>query len=194
MRGCSIRCFTAQGGRQTDLNVDPRYPFELQSRFLSDIPAVRRAAWCGPLHGACYGVGTLSSVLAAAIRFYGCWLRQPTGSAPRPPWVWCKGLRVVVVRQRGCGPGDGGSTTVASKPAGGSGASLRASVDYMLDVLPWMEVLTTALKGTGDCAEVTWRFLGLSIPGWTAIFFSLLVIVGLVMLLRPPRKPEWIQG
>ena len=68
------------------------------------------------------------------------------------------------------------------------------SVDYMLDVLPWMEVLTTALKGTGDCAEVTWRFLGLSIPGWTAIFFSLLVIVGLVMLLRSPRKPEWIQG
>lgn len=68
------------------------------------------------------------------------------------------------------------------------------SVDYMLDVLPWMEVLTTALKGTGDCAEVTWRFLGLSIPGWTAIFFLLLVIVGLVMLFRPPRKPEWIQG
>lgn len=68
------------------------------------------------------------------------------------------------------------------------------SVDYMLDVLPWMEVLTIALNGTGDCAEVTWRFLGLSIPGWTAIFFSLLVIVGLVLLFWPPKKPEWIQG
>ncbi|MFN2362131.1 MAG: disulfide bond formation protein B [Marinobacter sp.] len=68
------------------------------------------------------------------------------------------------------------------------------SVDYMLDVLPWMEVLTTALKGTGDCAEVTWRFLGLSIPGWTAVFFTLLVITGLVMLFGRRKKSDWIQG
>lgn len=68
------------------------------------------------------------------------------------------------------------------------------SVDYMLEVLPWMEVLTTALRGTGDCAEVTWRFLGLSIPGWTAIFFTLLVITGLVLLFRPGKKSGWIQG
>ncbi len=68
------------------------------------------------------------------------------------------------------------------------------SVDYMLEVLPWMDVLTTALKGTGDCAEVTWRFLGLSIPGWTAVFFTLVVIVGLVLLIRPGKKTEWIAG
>src|SRR5690606_826867 len=62
------------------------------------------------------------------------------------------------------------------------------SVDYMLEVLPWTEVLTTAIRGTGDCAEVVWRFRGLSIPGWTAVFFSLLVVVGLVMLFRPLRR------
>lgn len=60
------------------------------------------------------------------------------------------------------------------------------SVDYMLEVLPWMEVLGTALRGTGDCAEVVWRFLGLSIPGWTAVFFSMLVVVGLTMVFRSP--------
>jgi len=162
VRGCSIRCFTAQGGRQTDLNVDPRYPFELQSRFLSDIPAVRRAAWCGPLHGP-HGFGA---------RVYGLLLSVSAGAglAMAGRQLWLQSLPADQVPA--CGP----------------------SVDYMLDVLPWMEVLTTALKGTGDCAEVTWRFLGLSIPGWTAIFFSLLVIVGLVMLFRPPTKPEWIQG
>jgi disulfide bond formation protein DsbB len=58
------------------------------------------------------------------------------------------------------------------------------SVDYMLEVLPWLDVLKTALKGTGDCAEVVWRFLGLSIPGWTAIFFALLVATGLFLLFR----------
>lgn len=68
------------------------------------------------------------------------------------------------------------------------------SVDYMLDVLPWMEVLTTALKGTGDCAEVTWRFLGLSIPGWTAVFFTLVMIIGLVLMFRTPKPRDWISG
>ncbi|MFL1466594.1 disulfide bond formation protein B [Marinobacter sp. DUT-3] len=68
------------------------------------------------------------------------------------------------------------------------------SVDYMLDVLPLTEVLTTALRGTGDCAEVTWRFLGLSIPGWTAVFFSLLVITGLVMLFNTGKRSDWVGG
>lgn len=66
------------------------------------------------------------------------------------------------------------------------------SVEYMLDVLPWFEVLTTALKGTGDCAAVVWRFLGISIPGWTAMFFGLLVLVGLVMLFRRYRPKSWL--
>jgi len=68
------------------------------------------------------------------------------------------------------------------------------SVDYMLEVLPWMEVLTTALRGTGDCAEVVWRFLGLSIPGWTAVFFFVLVLVGLFFLFRRPQPRSWIRS
>lgn len=62
------------------------------------------------------------------------------------------------------------------------------SVDYMLEVLPWLDVLKTALRGTGDCAEVVWRFLGLSIPGWTAVFFSIMVVTGLVMLVRSGER------
>ena len=68
------------------------------------------------------------------------------------------------------------------------------SVDYMLEVLPWMDVLTTALRGTGDCAEVTWRFLGLSIPGWTAVFFTLMIVTGLVLMLRTPKPKGWISS
>ncbi len=68
------------------------------------------------------------------------------------------------------------------------------SVDYMLEVLPWFEVLQTALKGTGDCAEVVWRFLGLSIPGWTAVFFSLLIVLGLFVMLRRYSPRDWLQG
>jgi disulfide bond formation protein DsbB len=57
------------------------------------------------------------------------------------------------------------------------------SVDYLLDILPLFEVLSVAVKGTGDCAKVLWSFLGLSIAGWTAVFFVLMLLAGLAVLL-----------
>jgi len=46
--------------------------------------------------------------------------------------------------------------------------------DYMLDVLPLGEILTAMTVGTGQCSEVLWRFLGISIPGWALVGFILL--------------------
>lgn len=67
------------------------------------------------------------------------------------------------------------------------------SVDYLLDVLPLLEVISTAIQGTGDCAKVLWSFLGLSIAGWTAIFFTLILLVGLALLFGAwqPRRSNW---
>lgn len=73
--------------------------------------------------------------------------------------------------------------------------SCGPSVDYMLEVMPLMEVLATAMQGTGDCAEVSWRFMSLSIAGWTAVFFALIALTGLGILLgwvRGPRRKGWI--
>ncbi|MGQ7272763.1 disulfide bond formation protein B [Marinobacter sp. V034] len=56
------------------------------------------------------------------------------------------------------------------------------SVDYLLDVMPIFDVFRIALHGTGDCAKVAWRFLGLSIPGWTGLFFVALALVGVAIL------------
>lgn len=53
-------------------------------------------------------------------------------------------------------------------------------LDYMLDVLPLAEVLTTVLSGSGECAEVDWSFLGLSIAGWALPMFVLLGLMGAV--------------
>ena len=64
------------------------------------------------------------------------------------------------------------------------------SVEYMLDVLPWLDVLKTAIQGTGDCAKVLWTFMGLSIAGWTAVFFSFLILLGLVMLFGGLEKAQ----
>ena len=60
------------------------------------------------------------------------------------------------------------------------------SLDYMLDVFPLQEVITVMLQGTGDCAEVQWTFLGLSIPGWSLFWFIALAALSLIILIRRP--------
>ena len=59
-------------------------------------------------------------------------------------------------------------------------ACASLGLDYMLEVFSPIEVITTILKGTGDCAEVVWTFLGLSIPSWTLVCFVFLGSVGVV--------------
>jgi len=45
------------------------------------------------------------------------------------------------------------------------------SLEYMVDTLPWSEVLTIMLRGNGNCADLQWSFLGLSMPEWVAVWF-----------------------
>ncbi|MGI9246874.1 MAG: disulfide bond formation protein B [Steroidobacteraceae bacterium] len=68
----------------------------------------------------------------------------------------------------------------------GSVAECGASLDYMMDVLPWHEVLDKVLSGSGECAKVTWRFLGLSMPFWVLLTLAGLLALGFTanMLLR----------
>ncbi len=47
-------------------------------------------------------------------------------------------------------------------------------LDYMLEVFPLAETLRMVFTGSGECAEVDWSFLGLSMPAWVLIWFVLL--------------------
>jgi disulfide bond formation protein DsbB len=51
-------------------------------------------------------------------------------------------------------------------------------ITYMLDMFPFMDVLKTLLTGDGNCAEVDWTLLGLSIAGWAAVAFVGLIVFG----------------
>lgn len=57
-------------------------------------------------------------------------------------------------------------------------------LDYMLEVFPILEVIEMAIKGTGDCAEVQWTWLGVSIPGWSLIAFIGIAVMAIWMLVR----------
>jgi len=44
-------------------------------------------------------------------------------------------------------------------------------LDYMLDVFPLKDIIKELIHGSGDCAEVVWSFLNLSMPTWSFICF-----------------------
>ena len=60
--------------------------------------------------------------------------------------------------------------------------SCAPDIDYLLNTLPFLEVLVMAITGDGNCAEVLWSFMGISIPGWTLIGF-LVILIYLVKIL-----------
>ncbi len=51
----------------------------------------------------------------------------------------------------------------------GSVPACGASLDFMLKVFSLSEVLVKVLTGSGECAKVTWTFLGLAMPAWVLI-------------------------
>ncbi|MFT6421097.1 MAG: disulfide bond formation protein DsbB [Porticoccus sp.] len=57
-------------------------------------------------------------------------------------------------------------------------------VEYLFDVFNFSDALGMLLRGDGNCAEVQWLFLGLSIPGWTLVCFILLAALGLWQMVR----------
>jgi len=50
--------------------------------------------------------------------------------------------------------------------------------DYLIESFPLSEALSMIFQGSGECAEIHWQFLGLSMPGWTFIWFVGLGIFG----------------
>jgi disulfide bond formation protein DsbB len=62
--------------------------------------------------------------------------------------------------------------------------SCGPGLDYMLETLPFTEVLSKVFKGSGECAEIVWQFLGLSMPAWVLIWVTVLGVTGVWNNLR----------
>jgi disulfide bond formation protein DsbB len=67
-------------------------------------------------------------------------------------------------------------------------------LDFMLQSFPLRETLAMVLSGSGECANVEWRFLGLSIPAWVLISLLCLGTYGLVFNWRASRLKKMIPG
>ncbi|MCY1540623.1 Disulfide bond formation protein B [compost metagenome] len=58
------------------------------------------------------------------------------------------------------------------------------SLDYMMEALPFQDIVKLMLHGTADCAEVTWTLFGMSIPEWSLLAFAGCILFALYQLLR----------
>lgn len=65
--------------------------------------------------------------------------------------------------------------------------SCGPSLDYMVDTLPWAEVLSVMLRGNGNCADSHWAFLGLSMPQWVLVWFIGFAFVGIYLALKSKK-------
>ncbi|MCF7969780.1 MAG: disulfide bond formation protein B [Methylococcaceae bacterium] len=55
---------------------------------------------------------------------------------------------------------------------------------YIFENFPLTDTLKAMVTGTGECADILWTFLGLSIPAWTFIAFIVLASISLYQLIN----------
>ncbi len=91
-------------------------------------------------------------------------LGAAVGAAIAGRHIWIQGLPPDQVPE--CGPG----------------------LAYMMDTLPFLDALSAALAGDGSCAEVQWSFLGLSMPGWTLVWYLGLGLLTLFLVYTKTRR------
>ena len=59
---------------------------------------------------------------------------------------------------------------------------------FMIDNFPLSRTLTFLVRGSGQCAEVHWRFLGLSIAEWSLLWFAGFIVYALWIAVRGLRS------
>ncbi len=61
----------------------------------------------------------------------------------------------------------------------GQSSGCGASLEYMLQVMPFTEVLQKIFGSSADCSQEGMKFLNLSLAGWSGLFFA--VMIGLTL-------------
>jgi len=57
---------------------------------------------------------------------------------------------------------------------------------YVFEYFPLIETIKLMFSGTGECADVLWTLLGLSIPAWTLVTFLVLATISLLQIWNKP--------
>ena len=115
---------------------------------------------------AIHGPGKAGSVIYSSVLF----LIAGVGAAIAARHVWLQHLPRQLVPE--CGPG----------------------LEYMLRKLPLNQVLGKVFRGSGECAEVGWTFLGLSIAEWSLAWFALFGVFAVWLAIIALRRAKGVSG
>ena len=63
-------------------------------------------------------------------------------------------------------------------------------LDYMLEAMPLGGVIRKVLTGSGECANVDWTWLGLSMPAWSLASFVVLAAWAALAAFRISQVPR----
>lgn len=121
------------------------------------------------------------AVIATGLVFLVAGLHAPAGAGR---WIYA----ALATLAAGAGAGIAGrhvwlqSLPPDQVPACGPG------YDYMMEAFPLDKALGMIFTGSGECADVDWQFLGLSMPWWTLIAFVGLIVWALLAAAAASRR------
>ena len=151
------------------------------------------------------------AVIIAALLGYGYYLQYVQGLEPCPLCMVQRGFFYVVMALFIIGamhaPGRVGTAIYAGLivlfAAGGAATAGRQvwlqhlpadkvpqcgpDLFFMLENMPLSRTLQKLIQGSGECAAVDWKFLGLSIAGWALVWFIALAVYALWLAARRSR-------
>lgn len=61
-------------------------------------------------------------------------------------------------------------------------------LEYMLETFPLKDALGMMLTGSGECAEIQWTFLGLTLAQQTVLLFLVLLIIQIIQFRKRSTK------
>lgn len=65
-----------------------------------------------------------------------------------------------------------------------------APLDILIDVMPLFDVIKEVLAGDGKCAEINFQWLGLTMPGWMMVIFTIAFFIMLYRLIQAFKAPK----
>ena len=150
----------------------------------------------------------LGFVVCAALMAWAFWLQYGEGIEPCPLCMFQRvcvtavGLVFLIAAVHNPRRGGAAFYAVLTLMLAGAGAGFAArqvwlqalpkdqvpscgmGLSYMMGTLPFTDVVRRVLEGSGECAEKGWVFLGLSIAGWTLVFFVSMIAAAIALIRR----------
>lgn len=63
-------------------------------------------------------------------------------------------------------------------------------LDVLYRYFPIKDVMQALVWGSGDCAEVSWRWLGITMPGWAMVYFVFILLGSVLLWVRLIRSMQ----